>query len=88
MYVNHQFIIPAEYTKVDGYSCETIDRVFRNLNEAKRECTSDSGCTWILDKGCKNEFFYLCAHDDVFSQADESCVYSKKIVKGKYHSIT
>ena len=78
-----------QYTKFEEISCSNERKMYENLYEAKLECTSESGCTSILNFGCNNERFYHCRNGNIpVSQDIMSCVYSKVDVHGTYYAIT
>ena len=80
------FCKSANFKKIFGFGCNVIPGRYENLNEAKLQCTFDSGCTWIKDMDCKGKEFYFCATNNSLEndQSETSCVYTKDESSGRY----
>ena len=79
------FILSDRYRKFEKIGCSNERKEYKNLYEAKLACTSESGCTSILNFGSNNEKFYLCRNGNIpVPQPDMSSVYSKVDIHGEY----
>lgn len=76
----------ANYKKFSAARCFETGQKYQNLHLAKQNCSSDHGCTGILDPDCNKDMdgkhFITCANTIQKVRSNKWCVYGKYDLHG------
>ena len=75
-----------QFRAIKGFGCQEDGKQYRNLYEARSDCSLNSECSWILNKNYDNTSFYLCDKNDNLEEVKSSSVYEKSEDKGKINT--